>query len=101
LLAGFTSGKEYAELEWPIDIAIAVVWVAFAINFLGTLVRRRERHMYVALWFHIATVVTIAVLHIFNSWRYRPVGSRATRCTRGSRMRSCSGGTATTRSVFC
>jgi cytochrome c oxidase cbb3-type subunit I/II len=67
LMLGFTSGKEYAELEWPIDIAIAVVWVAFAINFFGTLLRRRERHMYVALWFHIATVVTIAVLHIFNS----------------------------------
>jgi cytochrome c oxidase cbb3-type subunit I/II len=67
LTAGFTSGKEYAELEWPIDIAIAVVWVVFAINFFGTLVRRRERHMYVALWFHIATIVTIAVLHIFNS----------------------------------
>ena len=67
LMAGFTSGKEYAELEWPIDIAIAVVWVAFAINFFGTLILRRERHMYVALWFYIATIITIAVLHIFNS----------------------------------
>ena len=64
---GFTTGKEYAELEWPIDLAIAVVWVVFAINFFGTLVRRRERHMYVALWFYIATVVTIPILHIFNS----------------------------------
>lgn len=64
---GLTTGKEYAELEWPIDIAIAVVWVAFAINFIGTLVRRRERHIYVALWFYIATIVTVAVLHIVNS----------------------------------
>ena len=57
---GITQGKEYAELEWPIDIAIAVVWVVFAVNFFGTLARRRERHMYVALWFYIATIVTIA-----------------------------------------
>jgi len=64
---GITHGKEYAELEWPIDLAIAVVWVAFAINFFGTLGRRRERHMYVALWFYIATVVTIPVLHVANS----------------------------------
>ncbi len=64
---GYTTGKEYAELEWPIDLAIAVVWVAFAINFFGTLWRRRERHMYVALWFYLATVITIAILHIFNS----------------------------------
>ncbi|NUQ61248.1 MAG: cytochrome-c oxidase, cbb3-type subunit I [Pirellulales bacterium] len=64
---GVTTGKEYAELEWPIDIAIALVWVVFAINFFGTLVRRRERHMYVSLWFYIATIITIAVLHIFNS----------------------------------
>ncbi len=64
---GFTQGKEYAELEWPIDIAIALIWVAFAINFFGTLAHRRERHMYVALWFYTATIVAIAVLHIFNS----------------------------------
>ncbi|WP_419168388.1 cytochrome-c oxidase, cbb3-type subunit I [Halobacteriovorax sp.] len=64
---GITTGKEYAELEWPIDIAIAVVWVVFAVNFFGTLIKRRERHMYVALWFYIATIVTVAVLHIFNS----------------------------------
>jgi len=67
LPSGYTTGKEYAELEWPIDLAIAVVWVVFAINFFGTLFRRRERHMYVSLWFYIATIVTIAVLHIFNS----------------------------------
>ncbi len=64
---GFTQAKEYAELEWPIDIAIAVVWVVFAINFFGTLARRRERHLYVALWFYVASIVTVAVLHIFNN----------------------------------
>jgi len=64
---GITQSKEYAELEWPIDIAIAVVWVAFAINFFGTIAKRRERHLYVALWFYIATIVTVAILHIFNN----------------------------------
>ena len=67
LLTGHSTGKEYAELEWPIDILIAIVWVAFAINMFGTLIKRRERHMYVAIWFYIATVVTVAVLHIVNS----------------------------------
>ena len=64
---GFTQAKEYAELEWPIDIAIAVVWVAFAVNFFGTLIKRRERHIYVAIWFYIASIVTVAILHIFNN----------------------------------
>ncbi len=64
---GFTSGKEYAELEWPIDIAITILWVIFGINFVGTIIKRRERHIYVAIWFYIATLVTIAVLHIVNS----------------------------------
>lgn len=64
---GITVSKEYAELEWPIDIAIAVVWVAFAVNFFGTLIKRREKHIYVAIWFYIATIVTIAMLHIVNS----------------------------------
>lgn len=64
---GITTSKEYAELEWPIDIAITLVWVVFAINFFGTIIKRRERHMYVAIWFYIATIVTVAVLHIFNS----------------------------------
>ncbi len=64
---GITQSKEYAELEWPIDILIAVVWVIFGLNFVMTLVKRRERHMYVALWFYIATIVTVAVLHIFNN----------------------------------
>ena len=64
---GITTSKEYAELEWPIDIAIAVVWIVFAINFFGTLYKRREKHLYVALWFYIATIVTVAVLHVGNS----------------------------------
>jgi cytochrome c oxidase cbb3-type subunit I/II len=64
---GFNQSKEYAELEWPIDIAIALVWVVFAVNFFGTLARRRERHLYVALWFYIASIVAIALLHIFNN----------------------------------
>ncbi len=64
---GFTQAKEYAELEWPIDIAIAVVWVAFGVNFVGTMIKRRERHLYVALWFYIASIVTVAILHIFNN----------------------------------
>jgi cytochrome c oxidase cbb3-type subunit I/II len=65
---GITQGKEYAELEWPIDILIAVVWLfIFGGNFLMTLINRRERHMYVALWFYIATIVTVAMLHVFNN----------------------------------
>ncbi len=67
LLSGFTSGKEYAELEWPIDILIALVWVIFGINMFGTILKRRERHLYVAIWFYIATFVTVAMLHIVNS----------------------------------
>jgi cytochrome c oxidase cbb3-type subunit I/II len=65
---GITQGKEYAELEWPIDIMIAVVWlVFFGGNFMMTLIHRRERHLYVALWFYIATIVTVTVLHVFNN----------------------------------
>jgi cytochrome c oxidase cbb3-type subunit I/II len=64
---GYTSSKEYAELEWPIDIAIAFIWVVMGINMIGTMLRRRERHLYVAIWFYLATFVTVAVLHIFNS----------------------------------
>ena len=70
---GYTQAKEYAELEWPIDIAIAVVWVVFAFNFFATIVRRRERHIYVAIWFYIASIITVAVLHIFNNLSI-PVG---------------------------
>jgi len=65
---GITQSKEYAELEWPIDIAIAVVWVGFfGVNFFMTLKNRRERHLYVALWFYIATIVTVGLLHVFNN----------------------------------
>jgi cytochrome c oxidase cbb3-type subunit I/II len=64
---GYTSGKEYAELEWPIDIAITVIWVVFGWNMFATILKRRERHLYVAVWFYIATFVTVAVLHIVNS----------------------------------
>jgi len=67
LWAGKTSGKEYAELEWPLDIAIAVVWIIFGINMFGTILKRRESHIYVAIWFFIATWVTVAMLHIVNS----------------------------------
>ena len=65
---GFTSGKEYAELEWPIDIAITVIWVVFGWNMIGTVLKRRERHMYVAIWFYLASFVTVAVLHVVNSF---------------------------------
>ena len=64
---GYTTSKEYAELEWPIDIAIALVWVAFGVNMIWTILKRRQRHLYVAVWFYLGTFVTVAVLHIFNS----------------------------------
>jgi cytochrome c oxidase cbb3-type subunit I/II len=64
---GITTSKEYAELEWPIDILIALVWLAFGANILGTIIKRREKHMYVAIWFYIATFVTVTVLHVVNS----------------------------------
>lgn len=67
LVMGYTTGKEYAELEWPIDILITLVWVIFGINMFGTLIKRRERHLYVAIWFFIGTWVTVAMLHIVNS----------------------------------
>jgi len=64
---GFTTSKEYAELEWPIDILITLVWVVFGWNMFGTIAKRRERHLYVGIWFYIATFLTVAVLHIVNS----------------------------------
>lgn len=64
---GLNSSKEYAELEWPIDIAVVLIWVVFGINLIGTILKRRQRHIYVAIWFYIATLVTIAVLYIFNN----------------------------------
>jgi len=71
---GYTSSKEYAELEWPFDIAIALIWVAFGANLIGTILKRRQRHLYVAIWFYLATFVTVAVLHIVNSMAI-PVGA--------------------------
>ncbi|HEX5113437.1 MAG TPA: cytochrome-c oxidase, cbb3-type subunit I [Saprospiraceae bacterium] len=68
LLCGMTTGKEYAELEWPIDILITLIWVVFGINMFGTILTRRERHLYVAIWFYIASWVTVAMLHIVNSF---------------------------------
>jgi len=64
---GMTTAKEYAELEWPIDVLIAIVWVAYAVVFFGTLAKRRVQHIYVANWFFAAYIITIAVLHIVNS----------------------------------
>src|SRR6187549_551125 len=64
---GITTSKEYAELEWPIDVAIALIWVVFAVNFFWTIARRNEKHLYVAIWFYISTIITVAVLHIVNS----------------------------------
>ena len=64
---GITQSKEYAELEWPIDLLIAVVWISYAIVFFVTIGRRRVKHIYVANWFFAAYIVTIAVLHIFNN----------------------------------
>jgi len=64
---GITTSHEYAELEWPIDIAITLIWVTFGLNMFGTIFKRRERHLYVAIWFYIATFITVAVLHLTNS----------------------------------
>ncbi|MCB0602289.1 MAG: cytochrome-c oxidase, cbb3-type subunit II, partial [Saprospiraceae bacterium] len=63
-------GKEYAELEWPIDIAIAVVWIIFGLNMFGTILKRRENHLYVAIWFYIATWITVTVLHVVNNLEF-------------------------------
>ena len=59
---GISSGKEYAELEWPIDILITVIWVVFAVNFFGTVIKRREKHIYVSIWFYISAVITVAII---------------------------------------
>lgn len=68
LAMGYTTAKEYAELEWPLDIAITLIWVVFGLNMFGTILTRRERHLYVAIWFFIASWVTVAMLHIVNSF---------------------------------
>ncbi len=64
---GITASKEYAELEWPLDIAVALIWVTFGVNFFLTLKQRRERHIYVAIWFYIATIITVAMLYVVNN----------------------------------
>ncbi len=70
---GYTSSKEYAELEWPIDILIALVWVSYAVVFFGTIAKRKVKHIYVANWFYGGFIITVAVLHIFNNMEL-PVG---------------------------
>jgi cytochrome c oxidase cbb3-type subunit 1 len=64
---GITQGKEYAELEWPIDLLITAVWVAYGVVFFGTIVKRRVKHIYVANWFFAAYIITVAILHVFNN----------------------------------
>jgi cytochrome c oxidase cbb3-type subunit I/II len=66
-LMGINTSKEYAEHEWPIDILITVVWVIFGINMIGTILIRRVRHLYVAIWFYLGTWVAVAMLHIINN----------------------------------
>ena len=68
LVLGMTTGKEYAELEWPVDVLITLIWVVFGLNMFLTIIKRRERHLYVAIWFYIATWITVAMLHIVNSF---------------------------------
>ncbi len=67
LFCGITTGKEYAELEWPIDIMIALIWVTFGWNMIGTILKRRVKHIYVSVWWYLATFIGVAVLHIVNS----------------------------------
>src|SRR5690606_36680029 len=64
---GMTQGKEYAELEWPIDILIAAVWIAYAVLFIGTIAKRRVKHIYVANWFYAGFIIAVALLHIVNN----------------------------------
>jgi cytochrome c oxidase cbb3-type subunit I/II len=86
---GLTTSKEYAELEWPIDIAIALIWVVFGLNMFMTIIKRRERHLYVAIWFYIATLLTLL--------KCRLVCLKAIRSMPVCRMLWCSGGMVTTR----
>jgi cytochrome c oxidase cbb3-type subunit 1 len=98
-LLGITQSREYAEPEWYVDIWLTIVWVAYLALFLGTLFKRKEPHIYVANWFYLAFIVTIAMLHVVNNLAM-PVSRSARRATPPSpacRMRSSSGGTATTR----
>jgi cytochrome c oxidase cbb3-type subunit 1 len=94
---GMTQGKEYAELEWPIDLLIAVVWVAYAIVFFGTVGTRKIRHIYVANWFFGAFILAVALLHIVNSAAIPVSLTKSYSPTPACRTPWCSGGTATTR----
>ena len=94
---GITSGKEYAELEWPIDILITLVWVSFALVFFGTVGTRKVKHIYVANWFFGAFILAVALLHLVNSAAIRSVCSRATRPMPACKTPWCNGGTATMR----
>ena len=93
---GLTSSKEYAELEWPIDLLIAVVWISYAIVFLGTIRNRTTPHIYVANWFYAAFIIVIAVLHIVNSMAYPVSAFKSYSLTRVQSMPWFSGGMATT-----
>ena len=65
---GISTGKEYAELEWPVDLLIAVVWVVFGANIIGTIIVRRVQHIYAAVWWYLATFIGVAILHVVNSF---------------------------------
>jgi len=82
---GITTSKEYAELEWPIDILIAVVWVAYAVVFFGTIAKRKVSHIYVANWFFGAYILTVAILHIVNS-AAMPVSTSAASCRKARKL---------------
>ncbi len=96
---GGTQSKEYAETVWYIDLWITVVWVAYLAVFVGTLVKRREPHIYVANWFYLSMIVTVAMLHVVNNAAI-PVSILSSDCgsglCRACRTRWCSGGMATT-----
>ena len=99
---GFSKGREYAEPEWHIDLWLTVVWVCYLLIFLGTIMKRHEPHIYVANWFYLAFIVTIAVLHIVNNAGAADLDlcrEELFRLFRACRMRWCSGGMATTRSA--
>jgi cytochrome c oxidase cbb3-type subunit 1 len=94
---GMTQGKEYAELEWPIDILIAVVWVSYAVVFFGTIAKRKVTHIYVANWFYGGFILAVALLHIVNSAAIPVSLTKSYSAYAACRMRWCSGGMATTR----
>ena len=100
-LLGITQSKEYAEPEWYADLWLTIVWVVYLLVFLGTIMRRTEPHIYVANWFYLAFILTIAVLHLGNNAADAGVAVLPSPTSSGPacRMRWCSGGTATTRSA--